>query len=368
MNERTKEIVMVSYKGIFANILLVIFKSIVGLMANSISVVLDAVNNLSDVLSSIITIAGTKIANKDADKKHPYGHGRIEYITSSIVSIIVLSAGIFSMKESVLKIINPSETKFTTITVIVIVAGIITKFFLGRYYIKKGKELNSGALTASGTDASSDAIISFGTLVSAIVSILFKVNIEGVLGAIISIFILKAGIDIMKDTLNNIIGVRIDDDVSARVKEYVNSYPEVLGAYDLILHSYGPEEMMGSIHIEVDDDLTAKEIDGISRKIMIGAYKKLGVLLTIGIYATNIKDEYAKVIKKSVYDEVSDYPTILQMHGFYVEEDEKIVHFDIIVDFDEPNQDGLIYKIKNNLNKIYPEYDFFINIDRDFSE
>ncbi|SFE66503.1 cation diffusion facilitator family transporter [Peptostreptococcus sp. D1] len=368
MNERTKEIVMVSYKGILANILLVIFKTIVGIIANSISVILDAVNNLSDVLSSVITIIGTRIANKDADKKHPFGHGRVEYITSSLIAIIVLSAGFLSMKEAVSKIIHPSETKFSTVTIIVIIAGIITKYFLGKYFKKKGDELKSGALSASGADASFDAIISIGTLVSAMSSIFFKINIEGFLGAVISIFILKAGYEIMQDTLSNIIGVRIDDDLSIEVKNYVNSFPEVIGAYDLILHSYGPEELIGSIHIEVDDFLTAKDIDRLSRKIMIGAYNKLGVILTIGIYATNVKDEYSKSIKNSVYEEISKYNSILQMHGFYVEESEKLVHFDIIIDFDEKNQHGLVYRITENLNKVYPDIEFVINIDRDYSE
>lgn len=365
---RANEIVKVSYKGIAANVLLVIFKSIIGLMANSISVVLDAVNNLSDVLSSVVTIVGTKFASRGADKEHPYGHGRIEYIASSIVSLIVLVAGVVSMKESITKIFRPEVTNFTAISIVIIVSGIITKFFLGRYYIKKGGELNSNALIASGKDASFDSIVSTGTLLSAIVSLTLNVNIEGVVGAIISLFILKAGIEIMQDNFNHIIGIRVDNDVTNKIKFLVNTYPEVLGAYDLILHNYGPEELIGSIHIEIDDDLSAKEIDTLSRKITMEVYKKLGVMLTIGIYASNIKDEHANEIRDAVHEETSKHKEIIQMHGFFIDEYTKAVSFDVIIDFDTKNQDDIVEKVKWDLVDKFPDYKFFVNIDRDFSD
>lgn len=366
--DRTQQIVKVSYRGIAANILLVVFKSIVGFAANSISVILDAVNNLSDVLSSVITIIGTKLAGRAPDKKHPYGHGRIEYITSLIIAVIVLAAGVTSLKEAVEKIVTPADTNFTIVSIIIIVGGIVTKFFLGRYFIAQGKKLNSSSLTASGTDASFDAVISFATLVSAVISMTLGWNIEGWLGAVISVFIIKAGIEIMRDTISDIIGVRIDRDLSIGIRRKVNSFPEVFGSYDLILHNYGPEENLGSIHIEVKDNMTAKQIDVLTRKITAAIYADFGVYLTIGIYATNTDSAEASEIKKTLVDLVKQNKTIIGLHGFYYNDADRMVSFDLIFDFDEKHPFDIVEKIKAALSEKYSSINFVINIDRDYSD
>ena len=366
--DRTKEIVKVSYKGIIVNVILVAFKAAVGLAANSIAVILDAVNNLSDALSSVITILGTKLAGKAADKKHPYGYGRIEYVTSAVVAMIVLIAGITSLKESVEKIFHPEETDYTAVSLIIIAAAVAVKFLLGRYFSRKGKELNSGSLSASGTDATFDSVISLATLIAAAINLFFHLNLEGYLGAVISVFILKAGIEILLDTMNNIIGVRIDEELSRKVKEKIGSYPEVYGAYDLVLHSYGPEENMGSVHIEVDDSMSAREIDALTRRIVPDVYTAYGVLLTIGVYATNTADEQSRAIKEAVRRKMGDYLQILQMHGFYVNREAKAVSFDLIFDFKEQKKLEIMESFREDLRKQFPDYTFYINLDRDFSD
>lgn len=366
--DRTKEIVKVSVRGIIVNIILVAFKAAVGLAAHSIAVILDAVNNLSDALSSVITILGTKLAGKAADKKHPYGYGRIEYLTSAVVAVIVLIAGITSLKESVEKIFHPEETDYTAVSLIIIAAAVAVKFLLGRYFSKKGKELNSGSLSASGTDATFDSIISLATLAAAAVNLLFHLNLEGYLGAVISLFILKAGIEILLDTMNSLIGVRIDEELARKVKEKITSYPEVYGAYDLILNSYGPEENLGSVHIEVDDSLTARDIDALSRRIVPEIYLEYGVLLTIGIYAANTGDEQSRMIKEAVRREMGEYPQILQMHGFYVNHEKNAVSFDLIFDFKEEKKMEIMETVRNRLKEEFPGYSFHINLDRDFSD
>lgn len=366
--DRNNAIIKVSIKGIAVNVILVIFKAIVGLMANSVAVILDAVNNLSDALSSAITIIGTKIAGRAADKKHPYGHGRVEYITASVIAVIVLATGITSLKESIVKIIHPEQTAYTSVTLIVITSAIAAKLLLGKYFSKKGKELNSSSLSASGADASFDAVISAATLVSAIINLRFGLNLEGWLGAIISIFILKTGIEIIVDALSSIIGVRIEDELSLGIKETLNRHKEVLGSYDLILHSYGPQENIGSVHIEVRDDMTAKELDELSRELFHEVYLKYGVVLTIGVYATNTDDDTATKIKDAVRQIISEYEQVLQMHGFYIDKEKKFVTFDIIIDFSEEDKIGILNEIKGSLKKDYPEYEFNINLDRDFSE
>ena len=365
---RTKAIVKVSLYGIGVNLILVVFKAIVGFLANSISVVLDAVNNLSDALSSIITIIGTKIAGKGADKKHPYGHGRVEYITSSIIAVIMLAAGVTALKESIEKIITPSETDFKIYSIIVIAAAVATKIFLGLYFRKKGRQYNSSSLVSSGTDALFDAILSAATLVSAVIAMVWGYNIEGFLGVGISVFILKAGIEVMREAISELIGVRIDSKLAEGIKAKIASFEEIHGAYDLVLHTYGPGQLIGAVHVEVDDDLTARQIDTLTRKIMADVYREFGVILTVGIYASNTSDDISRTIRKAAEETIADYPQILQMHGFYMEHEAKIISLDILVDFKEKNPKEICANLCAALQRQFPEYRFYVNLDRDFSD
>ena len=365
---RTKEIVKISARGILVNLILVAFKATVGFLAGSIAVILDAVNNLSDALSSIITIIGTKIAGKGADKKHPYGHGRVEYITSSIIAIIMLVAGVTALKESIEKIISPAETNFKPYSIVIIAAAVVTKIFLGIYFRKKGKQYNSSSLITSGTDALFDAILSAATLVSAIIAMVWQINIEGFLGVGISVFILKAGIEVMHQAISELIGLRVDSKLAESIKNKICSYPEIHGAYDLILHSYGPEQMIGSVHIEIDDDLTARQIDTLTRRIVADVYRANGVILTVGIYATNTSDDISKTIRLEAEKLVRKNSQILQMHGFYMEHDAKVVSLDIIVDFKESDPKKIAADLCAELKKQFPEYHFYVNLDQDFSD
>lgn len=366
--DRSKEIIRVSIKGILVNILLVVFKAIVGLLANSIAIILDAVNNLTDALSSIITIIGTKLAGKAADKKHPYGHGRVEYLTSTIIAVIVLAAGVLAGKESITKIIKPEETNYSYWSIIIIAVAVVVKFMLGRYFTAKGKKLNSGALKASGTDAVFDSVISFATLVSAVINMIWGVNLEGILGTVISVFIIKAGIEILMESISEIIGARIDSETAEKIKSKINSFDEVHGSYDLILHNYGPSLTIGSVHIEIDDDMHAKDIDILTRQITGDIYQQFGVLLTVGVYASNEQDPHSKEMKETAAAIIAEYPQILQMHGFYVNDNTKLVSFDLIFDFNETKKGDICEEIKAALSEKYPEYGFMIIIDRDFSD
>lgn len=365
---RIDEIVKVSWRGIFANLLLSAFKAATGLVANSISVVLDAVNNLSDAMSSVITIIGTKLAGKAADRKHPYGHGRIEYITASIISIIVLLAGITSLRESVDKLLHPEETNYSAVTVIVLIASIGAKLLLGQYFKKKGKELHSGSLTASGEDALMDSVISFAALIGAVLNLTLGWKLEGILGALISVFIIKAGIELLRETVDHIIGSRAESELTDNIKERLNAYPEIHGAYDLILHSYGPEEWFGSVHVELDDNMTVREMDALTRRIVPQIYMEFGVILTVGVYAENTSDESAKAIKQAAKALTAEYPQIMQMHGFYADTGTKAVSFDIILSFEEQDPASTVNALRERLSAEFPDYQFHINVDRDFSE
>lgn len=367
-SSRAESIVRVSYRGIGVNLLLVIGKAAVGLHAHSIAVVLDAVNNLSDAMSSLITIIGAKLAGKAADRKHPYGHGRIEYISASLIAVMIFVAGLASLKQSAEKLMHPVKPDYSAVSLLILAAGVAAKIILGQYYKKKGNALNSASLTASGTDALFDAVIGAATLISAAVSMTAGKNIEGLLGIVISVLILKAGFDIIRETMNHIIGIRADDALTAQIRQRICENPNVRGAYDLILHNYGPDKYFGTVHIEIDDHMTAREIDALSRSIVPQIYQEFGVLLTIGIYAANTHSETAQQIREAVRHIVSQYPEILQMHGFYAEEAVRAVSFDIMLDYDTEGTDTITEEIRRELTERFPDYQFFINIDRDFSD
>lgn len=365
---RTKQIVKVSIVGILTNIVLVVFKSLIGIATGSIAIVNDAINNLSDVLSSVITIVGVKLASKRPDKKHPYGHGRIEHISAVVVAVVVIVAGISSFVESVARIQHPTETNYSAVAIIIMVVAVAAKLFLGLYTKKRGLALNSESLQASGTDALFDAIITTSTILAAIISIVWGVGLEGWLGLLISIVIVKAGVDILLESLNGIIGLRIDSDLAQRVKDLIVNHPNVRGVYDLALHRYGPETIIGSAHIELPDDLTAKEIHRLTRHIIEDVFVEFGIVLTIGIYASNTSDPKFMQVKTDLEAIVAKHPEVLQLHAFYVDDERMQISFDLVMDFDCPDMDASRDEITAEIQALYPNYRYSVIIDNDFSD
>ena len=366
---REKIVVKTSVISIISNIILAGFKAFIGILANSIAIISDAVNNISDALSSIITIVGTNLAGKAPDKKHPYGYGRIEYMTSFIVSAIVLYAGITAFVESFKKIIHPEVATYDTIAIIILVAGIIVKFILGIYVKHKGREVNSDSLVASGSDAFNDAILSISVLLSAILYIIFNVSIEAYVGVLLSIFIIKAGLELIKESVDNILGVRIESKLARNIKKEIVKEENVQGAFDLILNDYGPDKYLGSIHIEVPDTLSVSDIDIISRRISKTIMEKYGVILhTIGVYSVNTKDKEIAKIQKEIQDIVFSHKGILQMHGFYFNKNDKTISFDIIIDFKIKNREETYQKIYDEVQDKYKDYKISITLDVDISD
>ena len=366
---REKEIIKVSIIGIIANIFLAAFKVVIGSLTNSIAITLDAVNNLSDVLSSIITIIGTRIAGRKPDKKHPLGHGRVEYLSAGLIAIIVLYAGITSLVESVKKILNPSEPDYTTVALIIVAVAVVVKLVLGSYVKSKGKKLNSDSLVASGEDARLDAVISASTVVAALIYIFWGVSLESYLAALISLVIIKAGYEMISETLSEIIGERIDKDVIDELKQTIMEFEDVYGVYDVVLHNYGPDTLIGSLHIEVLDTYTAGQLDELERHLMKAAYDKNNIILAgISVYARNSKDDRAKQDFEKVRHLVMSHKYVLQMHGFYVNYEEKIMNFDIILDFDSPNRNEEYMHILSDVQEAFPDFAIGITLDLDVSD
>ena len=368
IQSRGDVIVKTSIVGIVANLFLVAFKAIVGVLSNSIAVILDALNNLSDAVSSIVTIVGSKLSEKKPTKKHPMGYGRIEYMSAMIVSFIVLYAGITAAISSVRNIFEPKEPTYTVISLVIIGVAVLVKVFLGRFVIKRGKGVNSQALVASGYDALFDSILSLSVFLSALIFMLFHISLEAYVGLVISIFIIKAGIEMMLDTINDILGQRADAELTKKIKHLACEVPEVMGAYDLLVTNYGPDKNYASMHVELPDNLTVEQADVITRKIQHEVYTNTGVILTgVGIYSHNTKDDEVAEIRNNVRKIVLDNEWALQMHGFYIDIPERKMRFDVVFSFDIDLQEGQSI-VREQILKVYPGYDIIVTADVDISD
>lgn len=360
-------IIRTSVIGILANLLLVAFKAFVGIVSNSIAVILDAVNNLSDALSSIITIVGTKLSGRLPDRKHPLGYGRIEYLSAMIVSGIVLYAGITSAVESVKKIFHPEKPDYSVISLVIIAVAVVVKIFLGRYVMAQGKKVNSGSLVASGSDAMFDAILSASVLASAIVFKLTGISLEAYVGALISVFIIKSGIEMMIETLNQILGMRADREVTEKIKRLLTEEAQVRGAYDLILFNYGPDKDLASVHLELPDTMTVREVDRLTRRLEAKVYRETGVILTgVGLYSYNTSNDEAAKLQNDVRKRVLAHDWAVQFHGFYVDMEAREMTFDVVMSFDISPKDGL-ETLYAEMRSAYPDYHIVIAPDVDVS-
>ena len=368
-SDRERIIVKTSIIGIVTNVLLVGFKAAVGLAANSIAIVLDAVNNLTDVLSSVITIIGAKLAGRAPDREHPLGHGRYEYLAALIIVAIVLYAGITAFIESAHKVIEPEVADYSLVTLIIVAASVVAKIALGRYVGAKGKQVGSGSLVASGKDALFDAAVSASVLAAALIYLAFGINLEAYVGLIISIVILKAGVEMLRETLDDILGHRPDPELSRGIKRTVCADADVLGAYDLLLESYGPDRTIAAVHVEVPDTMTAAEIDAMTRRVQAAVYDEHHVALaTVGIYSRNTTDDAIAEMRTAVTRCVMGHDGVIQMHGFFADTGRKRVSFDVIIDFAAEDREGLYRHICEEVSALYPDYEFDIALDLDLSD
>ncbi len=366
---REKTIVRTSVVGIAANIFLAAFKAVVGLMTNSIAIVLDAVNNFTDAGSSIITIVGTKLAAKEPDRKHPFGYGRIEYLSAMIISVIVLYAGITALVESVKQILRPETPDYSVASLVIVAVAVAVKLVLGRWVRGVGEKVNSDSLVNSGKDALMDAVISASTLVAAGIFLLFHISLEAWLGAVISLVIIRSGVDMLRETISRILGERNDAELARSIRETVVSFPGVQGAYDLVLHNYGPEAWNGSVHIEVPDTFSADQLDRMLREIQVTVYQKHRVILTaIGVYSVNTTDPEVVETRKMVGDIVFAHEYVRQMHGFYLAKESREMRFDLVISFEAKDRRAVFAEAVADVQRAFPDYRLETAMDTDFAE
>lgn len=365
---RSSQIIRTSIVGIVANVLLAGFKAAIGILSGSVAIVMDAINNLSDALSSVITIVGTKLSQRPADHEHPFGYGRVEYFSAIIIAVIVLSAGITSLIESAKKIFNQTTPTYSTVTLVVIVVAIAVKLILGFYVKRKGESLESDALVASGSDALFDAFITLTTLISAGVTMLFGVSLDGILGVLISAVIIKAGVEMLKSPVNELLGSRLSAEFTKQIKQEAAAVDGVLGVYDLILHSYGHDVMIGSIHVSVYDTMSAHEIHGVTRKINSMMYERHGIIMTVGVYAVATGANRRAELQSKVMQTLAAHAEILQVHGFYYSEKENLLAVDVVPDISVHDDAALVAALTAEVQPLVPGLNVSIAVDHFYCE
>lgn len=367
---RTAYGVLASIVGIFCNVFLFIVKFVVGLVLHSVSVTADAFNNLSDAGSSIISFVGVKMAEKPADKDHPFGHGRIEYIAALIVSFLVLEVGFTFLKDSFGKIWNPEELNFQTVSVIILLLSVAVKLWLGLFNRKLGEKINSKVMMAVFTDSMGDVVTTGATILSILFFGLTGINIDGIVGAGVALVVMWAGIGIARDTLEPLIGEAIDPEVYEQIKKFVESYDGIEGTHDLIVHNYGPGRSMASIHAEVPNDVDIEQSHEIIDRIEREAAKQMGLFLVIHMDPVEMKDERVLRIRKQVEQILEELDPSCSIHDFRVVhgEAQSNLIFDMVIpiDYDEKTRDELPLRLAERIKKVDSRYECVITVDYDY--
>ncbi len=367
---RTAYGVLASIVGIFCNVFLFAVKFVVGFILHSVSVTADAFNNLSDAGSSIISFAGVKMAEKPADRDHPFGHGRIEYIAALVVSFLVLEVGFTFLKDSIGKIRTPEELNFQTVSVIILILSIAVKLWLGMFNRKLGEKIDSKVMMAVFTDSMGDVITTGATILSLIFFRFTGINIDGIVGVGVALVVMWAGVGIAKDTLEPLIGEAIDPEIYKEIKNFVESYDGIEGTHDLLVHNYGPGRSMASIHAEVPNDVDIEQSHEIIDRIERDAAKKLGIFLVIHMDPVEMKDQRVIRIRNNAVQILKELDPACSIHDFRVVRGEKQINliFDMVIpiEYDEKMREQLPRQLTERLKEADPRYECVITVEYDY--
>lgn len=370
LSVRTAYGLLASVVGICCNIFLFAIKFAIGMFLHSISVVADSFNNLSDAGSSIISFAGVKMASKPADEEHPFGHGRMEYITALIVAFLIIEVGFTFLKDAIGKIKEPQEMQFQLWTVVVLLLSIGVKLWLSFFNKKIGKTIHSKVMMATATDSMGDAVLTFTTVVSLVVYKVTGVNIDAFVGIGVSLLIMWAGIGIARDTLEPLMGEAVPTEMYQEITSYVEAYDGILGTHDLIVHNYGPGRSMASVHAEVsnsvDIEVSHEIIDKIERDIL----KDLGLFLVIHMDPIETNNEQLEKIKQQVQDVVHELNVAFSIHDFRMVVGEKQINliFDLVVPLScsKEAKKEICQILRKKMHEIDERYQCVIQVENSF--
>lgn len=357
--------------GIIANFILFVVKLFCGLFAGSISIMADAFNNLSDMASSVISVAGIKMAERPADEEHPFGHGRVEYIAALIVSFLILQVGLSLFKESFKKIRKPENLSFSLFLVVILLLSIGVKLWLSFFNKQLGSSIHSKVIEAASKDALGDVVVTTGTLASLLFFRLTDINIDGIVGIVVSLVVFWNGIGVARDTISPLIGEAISYKDYQKITRFVDSFKGVIGSHDLLIHQYGPEKSMASIHVEIPNHYSMEESHEIVDEIEREALDKLGITLVIHTDPVETKDQIVLKTRKQVMEVIKDFDSQVTVHDFhlsYCESGKINLVFDITIpyEYSKEKEEFLEKRIKEKLKQIDDRYHCMITIDRSF--
>lgn len=352
--------------GIVVNLLIAAIKVILGLLASSIAIVSEGVNNASDALTSVLTLVGTKLAGKKPDKNHPFGYGRIEYLTSLIIAILILITGFEMLTSAVKLIFAPAEMDISYVALIAVAISAVIKFFLGVYTMKMGRKAGSGALEAVGLDCRNDSFVSVITILSAVVFLVFHISIDAYVGVLMSLLVLKAGIEVLKDTVSELLGRPGEAELASQLYQEIRATDGVLGAADMMLHNYGPEAYSGSVNIEIDHDKTVGEVYEVIHDLQLRIMHEHNVTMVFGIYAVDHDHQEVRRIRKDVAEYVRDHNHVHSFHAIYLDPHSNRLYCDLIVDYDLRDWEALRADFTAYMNKRYPENEVVLTIETEF--
>ena len=367
---RTRYGMLASVVGIFCNVLLFSVKLAIGLILSSLAVTADAFNNLSDAASSIINFVGVKMAGKPADAEHPFGHGRIEYIAALIVSFLVIEVGFTFFKSSISKIMHPEEITFDPVPFIILILSILVKLWMAFFNNKLGKRIDSKVMLATAADSLGDVITTSATVISIVICHFTSINVDAIAGLIVSGIVIWSGVSIAKDTLEPLIGQRVPSELYQKITDMVESYEGIVGAHDLIVHNYGPNRSMATIHAEVPNDVSIEASHEIIDRIERDAKKKLNILLVIHMDPIEMRDEEVLELRDKTSHIVHALDPELHFHDFRVlkENEKKNLVFDLVVpdSYTEKDANRVMHQLIALLHEIEKNVDCIITLDRSF--
>lgn len=367
---RTRYGMLASVVGIFCNVLLFSVKLAIGLILSSLAVTADAFNNLSDAASSIISFVGVKMAGKPADAEHPFGHGRIEYIAALIVSFLVIEVGFTFFKSSISKIMHPEEITFDPVPFIILILSILVKLWMAFFNNKLGKRIDSKVMLATAADSLGDVITTSATVISIVICHFTSINVDAIAGLIVSGIVIWSGVSIAKDTLEPLIGQRVPSELYQKITDMVESYEGIVGAHDLIVHNYGPNRSMATIHAEVPNDVSIEASHEIIDRIERDAKKELNILLVIHMDPVEMRDEEVLELRDKTSHIVHALDPELHFHDFRVlkENEQKNLIFDLVVpdSYTEKDANRVMHQLIALLHEMEKNVDCFITLDRSF--
>lgn len=352
--------------GIIVNLLIAAMKVILGMLANSIAIISEGVNNASDALTSVLTLVGTKLAGKKPDAKHPFGHGRIEYLTSLTIAILIIVTGVEMLISAVGLIFNPEEMDISIVALVAVAISAVIKFFLGIFTIKQGKRADSGALVAVGLDCRNDSFVSVITILSAVVFLVFDFSIDAYVGVFTSLLILKAGVEVLMETLSELLGRPGDAELAAKLYKEIRATEGVLGAADMMLHNYGPEAYSGSVNIEIDHEKTVGEIYEIIHALQLRIMREYKVTMVFGIYAVDNDHEDVKQIRKTIADFVVGQEHVKSFHAVYLDPNSPRLYCDLIVDYDLKDWESLRSEFTAYMGEHFPQNEIVLTVETEF--